>query len=192
MERGHSGTAGPFLDGALPRRPFSFLDIGCGNGWACRRAASSKYCVRATGIDSSPQMVRLARSRASRKESYETADISSWKTRRRFDFAFAMESMYYVRSPAEAAARVFGLLKPGGVFACGTDFYAENAATRGWARSTGLPMHLLSRRQWKRTLGGAGFEVRTRSARDASSDLAWKREMGTLFVVGSKRIMPNA
>lgn len=185
MERGHAGTAVPFLRRALPRRPFSFLDVGCGNGWACRLAASSGRCTRATGIDSSPQMVRRARSRASPKESYEVADMSSWRTRRRFDFAFAMESVYY-SSPQEAAARVFALLRPGGTFACGTDFYRENGATRRWARTTGIPMHLLSRGQWRRVFEGAGFAVRTTSVRDGSSPLAWKRQKGTLFVVGTK------
>lgn len=189
MERGHSGTAGPFLRRTLPRRPFSFLDVGCGNGWACRLAASSGHCARATGIDTSAQMLRLARARASPKESYEKADMASWRTRRRFDYAFAMESVYY-SSPERAAARVFGLLKPGGTFACGTDFYAENAATRGWARTTGMPMRLLSRRQWREIFEKAGFAARTALARDSSAPEAWKRLNGTLFVVGSKRKIP--
>lgn len=187
MERGHAGTAVPFLRRTLPVGRFSFLDVGCGNGWACRLAASSEYCSRAVGIDASSGMVRRARARASAKESYEVADVSSWRTRKRFDYAFAMESLYYAASPAEAVARVFGLLRPGGTFACGTDFYSENVATRRWARTTGLPMHLLSRRRWKKTFEEAGFEARTVSVRDPSSPEAWKRKMGTLFVVGSKR-----
>lgn len=186
MEHGHSGTAVPLLRRTLPVRRFSFLDVGCGNGWACRLAASYKRCSRAVGIDASSGMVRRARARASPKESYEVSEISAWKTRRRFDYAFAMESIYYAASPAAAVARVFGLLRPGGTFACGTDFYSENVATRRWARTTGLPMHLLSRRRWKKTFEEAGFEARTVSVRDPSSPEAWKRDMGTLFVVGYK------
>lgn len=186
MERGHAGTAVPFLLDTLPRGQFSFLDVGCGNGWAARLAASLPNCTRAVGIDSSPGMVRRARARASPAESYEVAHMGSWRTRMRFDFAFAMESLYYAPSPAEAAGRVFCLLRPGGTFACGTDFYAENRATRRWASTTGLPMHLLSRRQWRGVLEGAGFTVRTRSVRDASSRERWKREAGTLFIIGIK------
>lgn len=186
MERGHAGTAVPLLLRLLPREPFSFLDVGCGNGWAARLAASKDSCTRAVGIDSSPEMVRRARARASPKESYEVAQMGSWRTRKRFDFAFAMESLYYAPSPLEAAERVFALLRPGGTFACGTDFYAENRATRRWAGQTGVPMHMMSRRQWRRVLEDAGFEARTRSARDASSRERWKRETGTLFIIGTR------
>lgn len=186
MERGHAGTAVPFLQDELPSSPFSFLDVGCGNGWAVRLAASREQCLTACGIDSSPEMVRRARARASPKEHYEVASMDSWRTRRRFDFAFAMESLYYVSSPSAAVSAVFGLLRPGGTFACGTDFYAENKDTRRWAQTTGLPMHLLSRRQWRVLFEDAGFSASTRSVRDPSSPERWKRENGTLFIVGSK------
>lgn len=186
MERGHAGTAVPFLRRALPGGPFSFLDVGCGNGWAARLAASYANCERAVGIDSSPEMVRLARARASPKESYHAASVDSWSAPPAFDFAFAMESLYYAPSPAASASKVFGLLKRGGTFACGTDFYYENADTRRWARTTGLPMHLLSERQWRDLFEDAGFCARTESVRDRSSAERWKREKGTLFVVGKK------
>lgn len=186
MERGHAGTAVPFLQDALPSSPFSFLDVGCGNGWAVRLAASCEHCLMAYGIDSSSEMVRRARARASPKENYEVAQMDSWHTHHRFDFAFAMESIYYASSPAEAVSRVFGLLRPSGTFACGTDFYSENTDTRRWAQTTGLPMHLLSRGQWIEMFEGAGFSTQTRQVCDPSSPERWKREQGTLFIVGSK------
>lgn len=187
MEKEHKKTASKILDAIPLKRGFKFLDIGCGNGWVTRWAASHDGCTLAVGIDKSAEMVRHASSRASSdKERYYQADIESWKPRQKFDYAFAMESIYYAASPEAAIRRIYGLLRPGGVFYCGTDYYAENKTTSKWSDSMDVVMHLYSREQWRRLFAKAGFSARTRLVPDAAGNTRWKRELGTLFVVGVK------
>lgn len=188
MEAEHSPSVVRFLHAVQFRRPFRFLDIGCGNGWVVRLASGIAGCTKAVGIDKSSGMIREARARSSsRKESFARADIERWSYYgRRFDYAFSMESLYYAESVSAAVSRAHALLADGGQFFCGTDFYAENAATTRWASDMGVRMHLLSRRQWRDVFTGAGFSARTTLVKDPSSRKKWKREMGTLFITGTK------
>ena len=39
MEKGHGVTVNKFLDRISFDKPFSFLDVGCGNGWVVRKIA---------------------------------------------------------------------------------------------------------------------------------------------------------
>ncbi len=188
MEREHGRPVRMFLGGVrLPRR-FTFLDVGCGNGWVVRAVAGMEGCRGAVGIDKSGRMIKNARARSARRtESYVVADIEGWATRRRFDVAFAMESIYYAGSPQAALGRIHALLRPGGVFFCGTDFYAENKATAGWPARMNLRMHLFSRRRWRRLFEEAGFEAKTVTVKDKADRKRWKREAGTLFITGIKK-----
>ena len=187
MEKEHGKNVARFLDGICLKDRFSFLDVGCGNGWVVRRMAQEKGCSASVGIDKSANMVRRAeKMRGTAKEEYVHTDIESWKTRRRFDYVFAMESIYYSESVRAALRGVFGLLKPGGEFFCGTDFYADNKATSNWPEMTGLGMHLHSKKEWVQLLREAGFHASARHVRDAQSTKKWKRELGTLFITGRK------
>ena len=188
MESEHSPSVARFLRTVRFRRPFRFLDIGCGSGWVVRLVSEMDGCVKAVGIDKSGGMIREAQSRSSsRKESFSRADIEGWSYYgRRFDYAFAMESLYYAESVRAAVERVYGLLADGGQFFCGTDFYAENKTTARWAKDMGVRMHLLSRRQWRRAFADAGFSVRTAQVKDPASRKKWRREMGTLFITGTR------
>ena len=58
MEVGHGVTVGKFLGSISFDKPFSFLDIGCGNGWVVRKIAQLPKCKKAMGIDKSKNMVK--------------------------------------------------------------------------------------------------------------------------------------
>ncbi len=47
MEEGHGVTVGKFLGSISFDKPFSFLDIGCGNGWVVRKIAQLPKCKKA-------------------------------------------------------------------------------------------------------------------------------------------------
>lgn len=187
MEKEHAKSVEKVLDEIYFKNSFSFLDVGCGSGWVVRKIAQESQCRIATGIDKSKNMIRHAKKmQALKKEEYIHADIESLNTRRRFDYVFAMESIYYSESIKTALSKIFGLLKPKGEFICGTDFYTENKATSNWSAMMSLKMHLHSKNEWRKFFRDAGFQVRTRQIKDKQNRKKWKREFGTLFVIGKK------
>lgn len=187
MEREHSKNVSKFLKTISFDKPFSFLDVGCGNGWIVRKIAKEKNCKKVIGIDKSRKMISQAnKKKVSKKENFIHTDVQSWKYNRKFDFVFSMESLYYADSIEESLKKIFKILKPGGQFFCGTDFYTDNKATARWADVMKIQMHLHSKKEWKKLFKDTGFETTTKQIKDLMSSKKWKREMGTLFVIGKK------
>ena len=187
MEKEHSKNVIKFLTTVSFEKPFTFLDVGCGNGWVVRKMIEQNNCRRATGIDKSKNMIKQAnRKKISKKENYIHVDIESWKHKGKFDFIFAMESLYYVESVENSLRRIFEMLKPNGKFFCGTDFYSENKDTVIWSEIMKIKMHLYSRKEWRELFKNVGFEVKTRQIKDHYGNKKWKREVGTLFIIGHK------
>ena len=165
------------------------MDVGCGNGWVIRYITDFPTCKKAIGIDKSKKMIIQANKKIkNNKESFIHTDIESWKYRGKFDFIFAMESIYYSNSMEKAIEKIYKLLKPGGKFFCGTDFYTENKDTVKWAKMMKVQMHLHSKKEWKEFFKNAGFSVQTKQIKDLKGNETWKREMGTLFIIGTKPI----
>ena len=79
-------------------------------------------------------MIKTAKSKSiSKKEAYLHTDIESYKGDT-FDYVFSMESLYYAKSVSDAVEAIWHVLKPGGKFFCGTDYYAENHDTQDLAK----------------------------------------------------------
>ena len=81
MEKSHAIPVDEMIDFALKERlrigkSFSFLDLGCGNGWVVRNVANNVRCNRAVGIDGAKQMISNAESRGGDTE-YILASTSS-------------------------------------------------------------------------------------------------------------------
>ena len=165
MEKGHSKAVNKFLRSIDFTDSFSFLDVGCGNGWVVRAMAEHAKCAHSLGIDVSAGMIKTAKSKSiSKKEAYLHTDIESYKGDT-FDYVFSMESLYYAKSVSDAVEAIWHVLKPGGKFFCGTDYYAENHDTQDWQKSIKIPMHLLSIRQWEQIFSDAGFMVKSERIR---------------------------
>ena len=187
MEKGHGVTVSKFLDSLSFDKPFSFLDIGCGNGWVVRKIAQLKKCRKAVGIDKSKNMIKKAKSNQdSKKENYYCTDLESWNYGGKFDVIFSMESLYYSVPMESALAKVFKMLKTGGFFYCGTDFYSDNHLTKRWVKDMKIPMDLRSKSEWKKMFRAAGFNTTAKQVKDTKHRAKWKREFGTLFVIGEK------
>ena len=189
MEIEHGKNVSKFLRSIKFEKPFVFLDVGCGNGWTVRKMAEEKNCKKAVGIDKSEKMIEQAnKNKTSSKERFIVTDIESMNPRMKFDFIFSMESLYYSDSIENALAKIYRILKPEGQFFCGTDFYTENKATRRWAEVMKIQMHLHSKKEWKEMFKEVGFSVKTKQIKDLQNKKKWKRELGTLFIVGTKEI----
>ena len=187
MEKEHSKTVLKFLNSIRFEKPFSFLDVGCGNGWVVRKISQIQNCKKAVGIDKSQNMITKAKSKIkSSKENYLRTDILSWKFNGKFNYIFSMESLYYSKPMESALKKIYKLLKPGGEFFCGTDFYSDNKATIPWSKIMNIPLDLRSKKQWKKMFEEIGFETKTKQVKDHSNRKKWKREFGTLFIIGKK------
>ena len=187
MEKEHSKTVLKFLNSRKFEKSFSFLDVGCGNGWVVRKISQMRNCKRVVGIDKSKNMITIAKSKKiSLNENYYTTDILSWKYNVKFDYIFSMEALYYSSPMESALKKIFRLLKPGGEFFCGTDFYRDNKATTQWAKMMKIPLDLRSKKEWKKMFDGVGFKTKTRQVKDLTNRKKWKREFGTLFLIGKK------
>ena len=187
MEKEHSKNVLKFLNSISFSKPFSFLDVGCGNGWVVRKISQLDNCKKAVGIDKSKKMILKANlKKKSNNESYIVSDILSWKYKGKFDYIFSMESLYYSSPMESALEKIFKLLKPKGQFFCGTDFYKDNKATTQWAKMMNLPLDLRSKNQWKKMFEEVGFKTKTKQVKDLKNRRKWKREFGTLFVIGTK------
>ena len=97
-----------------------------------------------------------------------------------------MESLYYSVPMEPALKKVYRLLKKQGIFYCGTDFYKDNILTTRWAKDMAVPMDLRSEKEWKKMFKDIGFNTRTKHVLDLRNSSKWKREFGTLFMIGRK------
>ena len=189
LEEGHQFSVHTMLDLLQEKKcfnkPFSFLDVGCGNGWVVRYIAANKeHCTRASGIDISPTMIdRAQEMQEVSLEEYHVMAIEEWDTSP-FDLIFSMESIYYTTSMPRAISQVYSLLVPGGMFVCGTDYYTENQDTAYWGDSLDITMHMHTESEWIDMFRNAGFQTSFVHVRDPNSPVRWKREQGTLFVIG--------
>ncbi len=143
METEHGNNVSKFLQTISFDKPFTFLDVGCGNGWVVRTIAKENNCKKSIGIDISKKMIIQAKKKRDKnKEEFYHTDVESWNYKGKFDFIFSMESIYYADSIQVALEKIYKLLKHGGQFFCGTDFYTENKATARWANIMKIQMHL--------------------------------------------------
>ena len=110
MEKTHAMPVKEMIDFALKERVdigknFSFLDIGCGNGWVVRDVAKSKLCDQSVGIDGAEQMIANAESRGG-KAKYILADINSFDSDDKYDVIHSMEVLYYLDDPLETVKKI--------------------------------------------------------------------------------------
>ena len=113
MEIEHGKNVLKFLQTISFDKPFTFLDVGCGNGWVVRKIAKEKNCKKSIGIDKSKKMIQEAIKKIGMKnEEFIHTDIESLKYRGKFDFIFSMESLYYTDSIEIALEKIFKILKP--------------------------------------------------------------------------------
>lgn len=187
MEEEHGKNVLKFLESISFDKPFTFLDVGCGNGWVVRKIAKEEDCKKSIGIDKSKKMIMQSKKKIeSEKEEYIHTDIESMNYRGKFNFIFSMESLYYADSIEIALEKIYKMLKPGGQFFCGTDFYTDNKATARWAGIMKIQMHLHSKKEWGEFFKKVGFDVKTKNIKDLKNNKKWKREHGTLFIIGTK------
>ena len=181
MESGHANSVNEMLNIAIPMLvdPFSAIDVGCGNGWVCRKLQLNDNCNKVIGIDGSIEMITKAKQKGGE---YHLAKLPGWKPLQKFDLIHSMEFLYYLKDPLEMLKTFFNeWLNDKGVLIAGVDHYLENTESHDWPKSLNVHMTTLSEEQWKQAMIDAGFTgVETRRVGIKSGFV------GTLAIFGRK------
>ena len=186
MEKTHATPVNEMIDFVLQERAnlgknFSFLDLGCGNGWVVRDVAKNKLCNRAVGIDGAEQMIANAESRGGNTK-YILADINSFDSNDKYDVIHSMEVLYYLDDPSEIIKKISdSWLNNNGRLIVGVDHYYENIDSHSWQEKVDTRMLMLRESEWINIFEMAGLnEVQSwRSGKD-------KDWAGTLVITGKK------
>ena len=182
MADGHRSAVLQMLELSLPKRPFSFLDAGCGNGWVVRLVKSMEDCLLSEGVDGSVKMIEKARE-TDRLNTYYREDLTTWSPNKKYDVIHSMEVFYYLEKPEKLLAKIHdNWLGTSGRLVMGIDFYRENTVSHDWPEKCGINlMRLFSEKDWIQMFKEAGFEEV--SARRLDAKEGWA---GTLCVIGQK------
>ena len=186
MEKTHAMPVKEMIDFALEERAnigknFSFLDLGCGNGWVVRDVANNILCGQSVGIDGAKQMIANAESRGGDTK-YILADINSFDSDDQYDVIHSMEVLYYLDDPLKTVKKITdSWLSNNGRLIVGVDHYYENADSHSWQKEVGTRMLMLKESEWVNIFEMAELnEVKSwRSGKD-------KNWAGTLVVTGKK------
>lgn len=185
METGHADAVEEMLEFSLKERSeigeqFSFLDLGCGNGWATRNVYREPLCNRAVGVDGANKMIINARSRGL-GEHYVHADLATYDPKEKFDLIHSMEFVYYLADPEELIHRIVNSwLNEGGRLIFGLDFYFENTESHTWPKKLNIPMFMLKEIEWINLFKATGLKEVTSWRANETMDWA-----GTLVITGN-------
>ena len=186
MEKGHALAVEDMISFATEerinlKRNFSFLDLGCGNGWVVRRVETDPLCVRAVGIDGAKQMIEKATQGDSKSE-YLHKNIDTYSSPDKFDLIHSMEVLYYLENPALTVKKIAdSWLNEGGRLIAGVDLYYENQESHSWEDRVGTKMMMLKEAEWMEIFSSAGLQEVESWRSNQSQDWA-----GTLVLTGKK------
>lgn len=188
----------PLEDGAR------VLDLGTGSGYALRalreRGAGACY-----GLDGSPEMARNAREYTDDSSvgflvgDFEHIPLAADT----IDHVVSMEAIYYAGRPREALREVRRVLRSGGTFHCGVNYYEENHYSHEWQDRIDVPMTRWTRAEYRAAFRDAGLYIAEQDnipdreteippaeefpheGFDTRRDMVERyRELGTLLTVG--------
>ena len=186
MEKGHASAVEDMINFAIQdrinlERNFSFLDLGCGNGWVVRRVETDPLCVRAVGIDGAKQMIEKATQGDSKSE-YLHKNIDTYSSPDKFDLIHSMEVLYYLEDPALTIKKIAdSWLNKEGRLIAGVDLYFENTESHSWEEKVGTKMMMLKEAEWIEIFSIAGLKEVKSWRSNQNQDWA-----GTLVLTGKK------
>jgi len=189
MEKSHAIPVEEMINFALKERlninkNFSFLDLGCGNGWVVRNVAKNELCTKAVGIDGARQMINNAESRGEGTK-YILADIDSFNSPEKYDVIHSMEVLYYLENPSEVIRKISNSwLNKNGRLIVGIDHYYENTSSHSWQEKVGTRMLMLREMEWIQIFEDAGLSEVESWHSNKHTDWA-----GTLVITGKKQII---
>ena len=161
MEERHWATA----KHALARMPVEaddvVLDLGAGSGYAGRAIRDTYGAGTIYGLDGSPAMAANAASYTDDpRVGYLIGDFGALPfAADTIDHVWTMEAFYYAADPRETLREVARVLRPGGTFFCGVNFYEENVHSHEWQERISVEMTLWDAATYREAFREAGLAV---------------------------------
>ena len=167
MAEGHELAVTEMLREAehyLPSKPFSFLDLGTGNGWVARKMSGHPRCASSLGVDGAHQMVTNAIKMEETEQtgaSFIQSNLNDFQPKQAVDVIFSMEVLYYLNEDEvkQLFKNVSKWLAPDGLFVWGIDHFEENKGCHDWSSINGVHMLLWTESQWKEAMDEAGLSI---------------------------------
>ena len=182
MEKNHSIAVHSMIQMLIGKsnKQFSFIDAGCGNGWAIRKVNLHDLCLYSVGVDGSKNMINKAK-KVDPIGNYICSDLMEWKPKEKVDYVHSMEVLYYFENPSKLLKHIYDFwLKKDGTLIVGIDFYKENIISHSWPESLNTTMTLLSKKEWSKCFTQSGFSNVELSQINSSNDFE-----GTLVIKGN-------
>ena len=162
MEKGHATSVMKMIEiihdrTDILKKPFNFLDLGCGNGWVVSKFSSNDLCKLAVGVDGSENMIK----KATHKDSigkYYASSIEEWDIQSKFDIVFSMETLYYLQDINMILHKIHNLLKDKSMLIFGIDHYKENVPSLSWESEIGIKTKTRSINEWVDLVKNIGFK----------------------------------
>ncbi len=179
MEQHHTPIAEAMWDRMELGPEDRILELGCGEGWACRLMAhrAGPGCS-VVGIDISDEMIGRARDK-SRSQANVSFHCGSAEKIPCADGYFtkvvSIEAFYYFERQDEVLRELRRVVKPGGQIYLLMCLYRDDPKGESWFEDVGLPVHNRSVSEYEAMLKQAGwvgidaevFEFSTGGKRDA-------------------------
>lgn len=161
MERDHARIAETIWQRMQLSASDRILDLGCGQGWACRRLAerAPEGCV-IMGVDISDEMIRRARekSRAFANVTYHCGKAEQIpKVSGYFTKIMSIEAFYYFERQDEVLRELLRVMQPGGQLYLLVCLFEDHLKSPKWVKDIGLPVQSRTPREYEDMLQGEGW-----------------------------------
>ena len=166
MERDHLYFTEQVLNAMSVSPADRVLDLGCGDGWACRLIADrAGASCRMVGLDVSDEMVQRA---AALSRQFRNLTFVCGSAERlpyadgSFTKVLSVSAFYYIQGQERALAELFRVVAPGGRLFILTYNYKDRPEWRRMAHELGVPVRVRSAAEYARLFEAAAWgEVRT-------------------------------
>jgi ubiquinone/menaquinone biosynthesis C-methylase UbiE len=161
MERGHARIAEIIWERMDPSAADRILDLGCGEGWACRTLAqrAPQGCL-IMGVDISDEMIRLAgkKSRGFSNVTYHRGQAQEIPTRGDyFTKIVSIEAFYYFPRQDEVLRELSRIMQPGGHLYLLFCLFEDDPKDRKWFEDVSLPFNNRAIHEYKNMLQRNGW-----------------------------------
>lgn len=165
MEAEHWPTARKVLSRMLVESGEAVLDLGTGSGYAARALSEAAGAGRAIGFDAAPEMARTASARTDDPAvKFVAGDFHDLPFESdSFHHCFSMDAFFFATEPRDVLQELLRVLRPGGTFYCGVNFYQANHHSHEVADRLDPEMLLWSAERYRSAFRTAGFRVAAQS-----------------------------